>query len=557
MRFFVAKIVLMGVAILLAAGMGACGGGGSDSDTSSSSSSSSSSSGSSATVGDWNISTGENSADDMPSSGFSTISIALDTLAVTSSSSSLVVGTTSSGVTPVTLNGTTVITVTEETYGITITSTATSDTPINFALSGAYTHTVTFYSDNDFKLTLSAAAIASSNGPAINIQSGQRAFVVLAGASTLSDGSSYTTRYLADGTTEMDIKSALFSEGPLLFSGSGSLTASSSKKHVVCSDAHVRITEGTLSLTASKKDGIHINDAFIMDGGSLTVSTSVGKGIKVEGKEDDTAPIGFIAINDGTINITSYDKAITAAWEGDEDGETTTTADDPDPRVTINGGTIAITTTGTPYEDTDTSDGDDSLAPEGIEAKSTLTVNAGTIEITATDDAINAGTGIAFNGGYVYARSSTNDAIDSNGTMSIAGGVVVADGASGAEGGLDCDQNAFTISGGTFVGIGGRNSTPTSVSQNTVSLRNVSSGLLTLKDSSGNVAFAFTMPETSAAVLLGSSSLTTGTRYTVYSGGGSIGSYSSLFHGLYSGASSHSGGTTGSSFTISSTMTSL
>jgi hypothetical protein len=552
MLFRYLSVVLPVLGMLLLSG---CGGGG-NADTAASSSSSSSSSGtsssaSSISVGDWDIVTGENASDTMSSGDFSTLSINLGTLAVTSGSSSLVVGTTSDGVTPVTLNGTTVITVTEETYGVTVSSIAPSSTPIEFVLSGTYGHTVTMYSDNDFKLNFSSTTISSSNGPAINIQSEQRAFVVLTGTNTLSDTSSYTTRYLADGTTAMDLKATFFSEGPLLFSGSGSLSATGNKKHVLCSDAHVRITGGTLTLTGNKKDGIHTNNAFVMDGGTLTVTTasSAGKGIKVEGKEDDTAPLGFIAINGGTLSLTTYDKAITASWEGDEDGETTSTADDPDPRVTINGGTIAISTFGTPVEDV--------LAPEGIEAKSVLTVNDGTIEVTTTDDALNAGTGIVINGGYIYAKSSTNDAIDSNGTMTIAGGVVVADGASGAEGGLDCDQNAFTISGGTFVGIGGRNSTPTAVSQNTVSLQNVSSGLLVVKDASANVAFAYTMPEASTAVLLGTSALATGTTYTVYSGGGSLGSYSSLFHGLYFGAAAHSGGAKGSSFTITSTITSL
>ncbi len=33
-----------------------------------------------------------------------------------------------------------------------------------------------------------------------------------------------------------------------------------------------------------------------MDGGSLAITTSAGKGIKVEGKEDTSTPLGFIAI---------------------------------------------------------------------------------------------------------------------------------------------------------------------------------------------------------------------------------------------------------------------
>jgi hypothetical protein len=503
------------------------------------------------TVGEWDIVSGENDADLVDNYSFETLEIDLDSVTVSSRSSSLVVDSSSSDATVVTLDGDTIITITEETYGITIESYAPEDALIEFSLYGGFSQTVTIYSVYDFKLSLNSVTIASSDGPAINIQSKQRAFVELpdSSSSTLSDTTTWSDRYLDDGD-EMDLKGTIFSEGPLIFSGNGNLDIIANKKHALASDAHVRLGEGSIIITSYNKDGVRSNDAFIMDGGDLDITTSEGKGIKVEGKEDDTAPIGFIAINDGNLEIRSYDKAITATWESDEDGETTTLEDDPDPRVTINGGIITITTTGTPIED--------ELAPEGIEAKSVLTINDGDIDIDATDDALNAGSGIIFNGGYTHVVSSSNDAIDSNGILTISDGVIVANGAGAAEGGLDNDQNTFTVSGGLFVGIGGRNSSPTQsvTTQNVVSMRSVSSGLLSIKDSSGNVAFAYEMPESCDAVLLSSPDLQTGTSYTVYSDG-SISSYSELFNGLYITPSSHSGGRSGSSFRISSSVTSL
>ena len=549
---------LLWVPVLLAAGCNlSSDSDDSNSDTSSTSSDSSSSSTDSSDdvySGSWNLSTGENSTDDIDGLTFKTINIYLsssDSLSVESESTDLVVGTASDDVTPVTMDGTTVITISEESYGITIDSSLDDDTLIEYALYDEYDQTVTIFSDSDFKLSLNSITINSGDGPAINIQSDQRAFVELPDDSenTLTDSTTWTDRYL-DGGDEMDLKATLFSEGPLIFSGDGSLSITAAKKHAICSDDHVRITEGTFSLTANKKDGIRANDAFILDDGDVSIATSKGKGIKVEGKEDDTAPIGFIAINDGTLNIDSYDKAITAAWEGDEDGDTETSDDDPDPRVTINGGTITITTTETPTDD---------LSPEGIEAKSVLTINGGTLNIQTTDDALNAGTSLIINDGYIYAVASDNDAIDSNGTLTINGGIIVANGAGNAEGGLDCDENTFTITGGTFIGFGGRNSSPTSsvTTQNTVSLSSITSGLLVIKDSSGNVAFAYTMPESASDVLLSSADLETDTTYTVYKGG-SIGSYSELFHGLYLDPNSYtSGSSTGSSFTISSTVTTV
>jgi hypothetical protein len=292
-----------------------------------------------------------------------------------------------------------------------------------------------------------------------------------------------------------------------------------------------------------------------MDGGNLTISSSVGRGIKVEGKEDDETPLGFIAINDGNLDVTTYNKAITATWESDEDGDTATREDDPDPRVTINGGTISIKTTGPAENKWDTTDGEP--VPEGIESKSDLVINAGELHIETTDDSLNGVNSVEINGGYMSIMSSAKDAIDANGPLTINGGVIVAGGAGAPEGAMDNDQNTFAVTGGTFVGFGGHNSTPaaSATTQNTVSLGNISSGLLTIKDNSGNIAFAYEMPETAAAVLVGSPDFETGVSYSVYNGG-SIGSYSEKFNGLYLDPASHSNGSEVSSFTVSSTVTS-
>lgn len=512
----------------------------------------------------WNLDTGANPLDAAERLSFQTVSLALDTLTVSTASSRLQVsgsiGAAGSGsAATVALDGSAAVTISRDAYGLVIRSTAPAATPIALALSGAFAGGITVYSDQPYQLALNGAALAATDGPALNLQSKQRAFVVLGtgSANTLADTGSYSARTLADGSA-MDLKATLFAEGPVIVSGAGSLAVTAASKHALASDAHVRLRSGTLSLTAVKKDGLRANQAFVMDGGALTIRAAAGKGIKVDGKESTVQALGFIAINDGVLDITSHDKAITAAWEGAEDGDTTTTADDPDPRVTINGGRITIVTTGTPYEDRNTADGDDSLAPEGIEAKSTLTLNGGNLTVNTTDDALNAGTAIVINGGRLYARSSVNDAIDSNGTITISGGVVVADGANRAEGGLDCDNGRFAITGGWVVGIGGRNSLPTlaATTQNSATLRTVSAGTVVLRDAAGNAAFAFTMPENSTSVVLTTPLLATGTRYTLVTGG-TVATGAESFHGLVLGAATHSGGTAGTSATVASTVTSF
>jgi hypothetical protein len=505
----------------------------------------------------WNIDTGHNDADLVENYSFETIEIDLDTLTVTSDSSVLIVNDGANGATEVLLNGETVISISEDDYGVTIDSTAPSSTLIEYALYGGYSQTVTIYSKKDFKLSLNSVTISSNDGPAINIQSNDRAFVELAAGSTntLSDGTTWSDRLLPDGD-EMDLKGTVFSEGGLIIRGSGSLDVTANTKHAIASDDHVRLREGTVVLNAYEKDGVRVNDAFVMDGGNLTISSSVGRGIKVEGKEDDETPLGFIAINDGNLDITTYNKAITASWESDEDGDTATQEDDPDPRVTINGGIIRVTTTGPAENKWDTTDGDP--VPEGIESKSDLLINAGELHIETTDDSLNGSNSITINGGYMSITSSDKDGIDSNAALTINGGVIVAHGAGVPEGGMDNDEYTFTVTGGTFVACGGRNSIPTAsvTTQNTVSLGSINSGLLTVKDSAGNIAIAYEMPETAQSVLVSSPDFQTGTTYSIYNGG-EIGSYSENFNGLYLDPASHTNGSESDSFTINSTVTEL
>ena len=459
---------------------------------------------------------------------------------------------TTDGVTLLTANGKT-LTIAKTTNGITVTSAV--DAKVRYNLSGKLGGTLTVASAVVYQLYLDGVTISPTAGPALDLESTQKVFIVTAAGSTntLSDAS----------TRSMTMKAALYGKGAMIFSGHGTLNVAGSYKHAVFSNDYIRVQGGTLNVTVSAKDAIRSVNGFIFDDGVLTVSatgTTTGdesKGIKVEGSETTGIGKGYIVINGGYITVTSVGKAISAGWDIDEDATTTTTSDDPSPYVVINNGVIVITATGTPYEYV--SNGTTvSCSPEGIEAKTALTINSGYLLVNTTDDALNAGKAITINGGYVYTASSANDAIDSNGTLTITGGVIVAIGASVPEGAFDCDQNTFTITGGTFVGIGGATSTPTTSTckQNAVILGSgTKDTTLAVKASNGAVVFAFTAPQAYATMLLSSPSISTGTTYSVYTGGAATAD--KYFKGLYLDNLGYSGGTAGSSFTVSSCLTNL
>jgi hypothetical protein len=99
---------------------------------------------------------------------------------------------------------------------------------------------------------------------------------------------------------------------------------------------------------------------------------------------------------------------------------------------------------------------------EGLESKNGVYILGGYIIIDTYDDAINGKYNVQIDGGTIYTNSRGNDAIDSNGTMYMNGGLLVAVGQMAPEGAFDCDQNTFAITGGTLIGVGGHHSTPSS-----------------------------------------------------------------------------------------------
>ena len=436
------------------------------------------------------------------------------------------------------------VTVTQDNGDVIIKSTAEN---VAYTLSGTLTGGVKIYSDYKLKLTLNGVTITNSDGPAINIQSKKRIFVVLADntTNTLTDGSSYAS-------SSEDQKGTIFSEGQLIFSGNGTLSVAGKYKHALSCDDYIRIRSGVINVTSAVTDGIHTNDAIIVDGGTVNINAS-GDGIQCDE--------GFIIINAGTITVNTVDDGITTSYEGTDTSIT--------PYTIINGGTISITTSGasgkgiksmgdlTINKGTITVTTSKSEA-EGIESKTNLIINDGTIEVNAYDDCINAKKTLVINGGTIYCYSSTNDGIDSNGTMTITGGTIISAGSTAPEEGLDCDNNTFKITGGTIIGMGGATSTPTSsvCTQYSAIIGNVSTlnQLVRIQSSAGDEVVTFKNPRAYTTLLFSSPNLKANTSYVIYTGGSASGGTD--FHGLYTNTT-YNAGTQSATFTTSSIVTTI
>ena len=129
-------------------------------------------------------------------------------------------------------------------------------------------------------------------------------------------------------------------------------------------------------------------------------------------------------------------------------------------KITINSGNVTVRT--------------NTAGAEGIEGKKGIVFNGGHVDVLATDDAVNANATIEFNGANVIARSTGNDAVDSNPengffmpfgsnatqdadpAIIVRGGTVYAWSLVGSpEEGLDCDFAPLAIEGGTIFTVGG------------------------------------------------------------------------------------------------------
>lgn len=299
---------------------------------------------------------------------------------------------------------------------------------------------------------------------------------------------------------------------------------------ISCSGNGATYTDSTGTLDSHSATCITVDDDIYLAGGTFTLVNSGTAGKAIKG--DKAIVIGADGTDGPTIEArtTGAKFAVTSgsSWGGGGrpgggpggGGGPDDQTDYANPKVIKAGGNLTVNSGKLTL--VSTQDGG-----EGLESKNTLTINGGDIHITTVDDCINASSHIQINGGVVRCVASGNDAIDSNGTLTIAGGIVIAGGTNQPEESFDCDQNTFTITGGTIFGVGGGVSTPTSnvCKQNVIINSNSSytnGKRITLADASGNVIVSLLNPSNcsrSATALISAAGIALGTQYRILTGG--------------------------------------
>ena len=433
------------------------------------------------------------------------------------------------------------------------------------------------YSSKKQAIVLNGVKITNPDGAAINNQSKKRTFIVLNDGSKnyLTDGTKYK-----DAVDDEDMKACFFSEGQLIFSGSGYLEVDGNCKAGIRSDDYVRTLPKTnIFVDASSGNAIRGNDAVIVTGGVINVNVTgtADKGISTDGEvridggrttimtsggyeydEDDkdySACSGIKA--DSIVNINGGELNIKSTGTGGK-------GINCDDKININDGVIRIVTTGKRYKDSK-----GSVSPKGIKADGDITVNggqtqirlegtgdgtealeskgeihieAGTLECYSYDDAINSKGNLYINGGYIYARATNNDGIDSNMNLYINGGVVIAEGGQQPECGIDAAEgySAF-INGGTVIAVGGGMQAISSSSKQASIAVSASLGITIGLLSGSTAILGYKTPSSNSgtALMISSPSLKSGSTYTLRSGADISGGTS--FYALTTGCTIGSG----------------
>lgn len=270
--------------------------------------------------------------------------------------------------------------------------------------------------------------------------------------------------------------------------------------------------------------GIKTDGKFTLKGGDLWLK-STGKGGKGINGDSELQFLG------GTVHVLTTGD-IFAYQYNNQTYDTSPKGIKSDTDIVVDGAELFVQAIGN-------SDGS-----EGIEAKQSFTLESGKVMIYAADDALNTGYSsdglrekqqlgvdisnlkandgkVIINGGSLFAYSMGNDGVDSNGTIAIHGGTTFSFGSTAPEEGFDCDQNTFTITGGTVLGVGGASSNPTeSACQQPCALITVASlvngNTCQLTDSSGKELLSVLLPRNynNATVLLSSSEMKKGGTYS-------------------------------------------
>lgn len=253
------------------------------------------------------------------------------------------------------------------------------------------------YRQKKFGIRLNGVSIHNADGPAINNQCGKSLYLEVASGTTntLTDGTSYTDLTDSSGNT-LDQKGALFSEGQIYLTGTGTLNVTGNCKHGLACDDYIVVDDNvTLNVNSTSGNGIKVNDGLWINAGTIDISVTAdaARGIKCD---------SVVVISGGNTTITTEGDCV---YDEDEQDYSSAACIKCDYPFTMTSGTLTMTSTG---------DGG-----KGINCAADILFTGGTLVATTTGGnedskpkAIKSDTGIIVSGGSFSATVKKSWACD-------------------------------------------------------------------------------------------------------------------------------------------------
>lgn len=184
--------------------------------------------------------------------------------------------------------------------------------------------------DGKFQLILNGVSITSTSGPAINLQTEKRSFLVI-NDDTINHITDVSDHPLLSDNSQT--KAAIFSEEQLIISGHGTLNVTGLYRHGITSDDYIKIRSGQINIVSAVSDGLHANDYIVIDGGQININANkdgieaekgyiivnggeitidANNGLRTSYEEEDQTINAYIQVNHGIININAFEKGITS-----------------------------------------------------------------------------------------------------------------------------------------------------------------------------------------------------------------------------------------------------
>lgn len=262
-------------------------------------------------------------------------------------------------------------------------------------------------------LVLNGVNISSSVSAPIYVRNADKTVITLANGTQniITDSNAY----LLEDAESDEPNAAVFSKDDLTINGSGTLTVNASYQNGIVSKDDLKISGGTLNVTAVN-DGIKGKNSLAILDGSITVNAG-GDGLQASNETE--ADKGYVVIEGGVFTINAGLDGIRAETQlSISNGNFAIVSGGGSATVTFAVGQGGMKNMGNANAQQNTTD-----SAKGLKAGTALMITGGIFNIDSADDTLHANTSLIVDGAELTLASG-DDGIHADNSVTINGGTI-------------------------------------------------------------------------------------------------------------------------------------